>query len=109
VIAGFADGGGSADFAKVGSGTLTLAGANTYQGKTTIRDGVLALANASGIPQASSTLVDESGRLDLATNLIGRGEFRIDQLTVADGGQLFVRASQPLVSKNIVLYANAAG
>ena len=93
---------------KFGQGTLILSGANAYTGSTTVEDGVLALATGFGIPQASSTLVNGSGRLDLASNLIGQGEFRIDQLSINEGGRLFVRASQPLVSKNIVLNANAA-
>ena len=94
---------------KFEQGTLILSGANTYSGATTVENGVLALANGSGIPQASPTLVTGSGHLDLATNLIGRGEFRIDQLSIKEAGRLFVRASQPLVSKNIVLNANDAG
>ena len=110
VISGLASGGeGSADFAKVGTGTLTLAGANTYEGKTTIRDGVLALANGSGIPQASPTLVTGSGRLDLASNSLGGGEFRIDDLTVKEGGIVAVRWDQPLIAKSILLEANPAG
>lgn len=109
VISGGNNGGGSADFAKVGTGTLTLAGANAYEGKTTIRDGVLALANGSCIPQPSPTLVTGLGHLDLASNLIERVQFSIDQMSIEEGGRLYVRASQPLVSKNIVLNANAAG
>ena len=101
MISGLAAPGGSADFAKVGSGTLTLAGTNTYEGKTTVNNGVLALANASGIPQASPTLVNGSGRLDLVSNSMGSGEFRIGDLSINKGGRLFVSARNPLTREKI--------
>jgi autotransporter-associated beta strand protein len=107
LVAGVISGDGG--FSKVGIGTTTFSGANSYAGASTIEGGVLALSNGSGIPQASSTLVTGSGRLDLASNSIGGSEFKIDQLSITDGGQVFVRADQPLVSEKIVLNANVTG
>jgi autotransporter-associated beta strand protein len=44
-------------FAKIGTGTLTLGGANTYSGTAIVSNGVLQLANASGASlDASSSL-----------------------------------------------------
>ncbi len=53
--------GGSLGFMMLGSGTLTLGGANTYSGSTTISSGVLVVAGSVGAgvagPLGSSTLV----------------------------------------------------
>ena len=98
---------GAGAFTKVGTGATTFSGANTYIGNSTIDAGVLAIANAQGIPQKSETFVTGTGRLDLATNDV-RGRFKINTLKITEGGQVFVRADQPLVSENIVLDANSA-
>ena len=50
-----------------GSGTVTLAGANTYSGDTTIRAGTLRIANADAIPSgAGKGNVAVDGALDVA-------------------------------------------
>ena len=98
---------GAGAFTKVGTGATTFSGANTYIGNSTIDAGVLAIANTQGIPQKSETFVTGTGRLDLATNDV-RGRFKINTLKITEGGQVFVRADQPLVSENIVLDANSA-
>lgn len=60
---------------KVGTGTLTLAGANTYSGRTTIQDGVLALIDngsidySTNINIASGKALDVSARVDGTLNL----------------------------------------
>ena len=43
---------GGGGFTKVGSSTTTFSGINTYEGGTTIKEGVLSLNNFSGIPRA---------------------------------------------------------
>ena len=96
---------GDGGFTKVGDGTTTFSGANSYKGETTIKDGVLLLGHLSGIPRRSSTLVTGSGRLDLLSGPAGRGEFEIDRLSIREGGRVFVSPDQPLVSKTISLDA----
>ena len=99
---------GDGGFTKVGDGVTTFSGTNSYQGGTTIEDGVLSLANFSGIPQGSSTLVMGVGRLDLVSGSKGNGQFKIDRLSIREGGRVFVSPSHPLVSETIVLDANSA-
>ncbi len=51
---------------KFGSGTLTLSGANTYAGGTTVDEGTLAVGNADAIPAgADKGDVEVDGTLDL--------------------------------------------
>ncbi|MCB4400469.1 autotransporter-associated beta strand repeat-containing protein, partial [Synechococcus sp. MU1625] len=99
---------GDGGFTKVGDGTTTFSGANSYQGETTIEDGVLSLANFSGIPQGSSTLVTGVGRLNLLSGPTGKGQFKIDRLSIREGGRVLVSPSNPLVSETITLDANPA-
>ncbi len=56
-----------------GTGTWTLAGANTYTGATTITSGVLQFANTGAMP-VSSTVTVKNGAT-LAVNAGGAGEF----------------------------------
>lgn len=60
VIAGPISGGGG--LAKAGSGTLTLAGTNSYGGATTLSAGTLSVAGGEAIPDSSAvTLANASG------------------------------------------------
>ncbi|MFM9971889.1 MAG: beta strand repeat-containing protein, partial [Burkholderiales bacterium] len=46
---------------KLGAGTLTLGGANTYTGTTTVSAGTLTLSGGSAIPNAGAVNLDTSG------------------------------------------------
>ncbi|QNJ20575.1 filamentous hemagglutinin family outer membrane protein [Synechococcus sp. A18-25c] len=96
---------GDGGFTKVGDGTTTFSGANSYKGETKIKDGALLLGHLSSIPRRSSTLVTGAGRLDLLSGPSGRGEFEIDRLSIKEGGRVYVSPEQPLVSKTISLDA----
>ena len=48
------------------------------------------------------------GRLDLVSGSKGNGQFKIDRLSIREGGRVFVSPSHPLVSETIVLDANSA-
>jgi autotransporter-associated beta strand protein len=53
---------------KNGTGTETLAGANTYNGVTEVAAGALRVANSSAL-SGSSTIVDTGGRLELQSSV----------------------------------------
>ena len=53
-------------FEKVGSGTLTLSGANTYTGATTVSGGILRAGADNTLSAASAHTVAAGGTLDLA-------------------------------------------
>jgi autotransporter-associated beta strand protein len=60
-------GGGFVSVTKQGSGTWTLAGANTYTGNTTVNGGTLKLGANNTIPLASSLTVNETSANSTAT------------------------------------------
>ncbi|MCD8351542.1 MAG: autotransporter-associated beta strand repeat-containing protein [Planctomycetaceae bacterium] len=72
---------------KSGSGTLTLAAANTYQGTTTVSDGTLVLRTnntiqySSAVSVAANATLQLNGQVQTANNLAGGG-------TVALGGTI---------------------
>ena len=56
---------GSGSLTKIGAGTLTLSGANSYLGSTTISNGTVQLGMDNALPAATTVLVDTAGTLDL--------------------------------------------
>lgn len=65
------NGSGTVSFTKVGAGTLTLGGANTYTGSTTVTLGTLKVGNTAAIPFGSGKgNVSLTGSLDLNGNSI---------------------------------------
>ena len=59
-------GGSGGSLIKVGAGMLTLSGANTYTGSTTVRQGVLQAGAESALASNSAFIVDTGATLDLA-------------------------------------------
>ena len=63
-----ADGNSTLGLNKTGSGTLTLAGSNTYSGDTTVSQGILALTNTAAlgnVTSSSNLYVNTGGELQL--------------------------------------------
>ncbi|MDB6057714.1 MAG: hypothetical protein JWO95_1558 [Verrucomicrobiales bacterium] len=60
------NGGGTVAIVKTGTGTVTLGGANTYTGTTTINAGTLALASAGSINNTPSITVAAGATLDVS-------------------------------------------
>jgi autotransporter-associated beta strand protein len=86
-------------FTKVGSGTLTLSGSNTYSGTTTVNQGTLLVATNGSIASSSLATVNDGGLLKVngtagavTINNGGtlKGDGTVSALTIASGGTLAV-------------------
>jgi len=100
-LSGALSGGGG--FAKVGSGSLTLSGANTYAGNTTVSNGTLKLSGGSAIPDgagkgdvivASGGTLDPDGANETINGLSGSGT--VDN--TAGGGCVLIVCSNDVTS-----------
>jgi autotransporter-associated beta strand protein len=81
---------GSGSFVKAGTGNLTLSGANTYTGATSVRAGTLTL-NAGAVPAAASISLDAGATLALGGavtlgTLNGAGSVALDANTLSLAG-----------------------
>ncbi|WP_185545946.1 autotransporter outer membrane beta-barrel domain-containing protein [Variovorax sp. KBW07] len=85
------DGSTPGGFAKLGTGTLTLSGANTYSGPTGVINGTLRAGSATGFSARSAFFVDTQGQLDLASanqtigSLSGAGKVALGTATLTTG------------------------
>jgi len=83
---------GAGSLGKTGTGTITLSGANTYTGGTTVSAGTLQFANPAALP-SSGTLTVASGAT-AAFNVGGSGEFTSSTLGSAVGSATFQNGSR---------------
>ena len=68
-ISGIISGTFGSSLVKVGTGTLTLSGANTYTGGTTVKDGTLRIAADTNLGRAPGSLILEGATLHTTANL----------------------------------------
>lgn len=85
------DGATAGGLAKLGTGMLTLSGANTYSGATGVINGTLRAGSATGFSPRSAFFVDAKGQLDLANfdqsigSLSGSGNVSLGTATLNTG------------------------
>ena len=90
-ISGVMSGSGGA-LAKISTGTLTLTGANTYTGATTISNGTLELSGASAKLGTGNVTVTGTGSFLTIDNGVADGLNNAGTLSVANGGLLNLAA-----------------
>jgi autotransporter-associated beta strand protein len=95
------NGGTGGSLVKIGTGTLTLSGANTYTGGTTINGGTLQLGSAGGIGSILRTVTVGSGATFEAVNADTSGI-----TTISNGGNTYFRNGTSAGSATIVNNGN---
>jgi autotransporter-associated beta strand protein len=102
-FAGYIGNSGVTSLIKVGTGTLTLSGTNSYSGGTTVSSGILLVNNTNGSASGSGTVAVNSGGTLGGTGIISGA------VTVQNGGAL--APGNPLgtltVSNNLTLAAGS--
>ncbi|MEG1071894.1 MAG: autotransporter-associated beta strand repeat-containing protein, partial [Akkermansia sp.] len=79
---GEATGGGTMGIVKDGVGSLTLSGANTYTGSTTLKNGILILGHAGALGATNSLVVN--GKATLKSTLTN-GAYTLKSLNLTGG------------------------
>ena len=97
---------GSAGLIKAGAGKLTITGASTYTGLTSINGGTLVVNNANSLGVNPSLAIESGGTFDLSAGSLST--FTIDKLTSTDysGGTLVFGSS---TAKTLVVGINGGG
>jgi filamentous hemagglutinin family protein len=99
-FAGIISGNGSLN--KLGSGTLTLSGANTYLGATVVDAGTLAITNNTGLGAAldtygGGTFVNSGATLDLRNVAVG------EETIILNGGTLATTTGNSSLAGDVIL------
>lgn len=90
---------------KIGTGTQTLNGANTYSGPTTINNGILQIANNGLIDAGSQTTINSGGTL----RITGDGMLQSSAVRINEGGVLNVSNTSGVYSLGVFRTLTIAG
>lgn len=88
ILSNVISGGLGGSLTNIGNGTVTLAGANTFDGNVTVASGTLEVFNnaALGNPLTTSTFINPGATLDIGTNTINLGAVQIFASGAGVGG-----------------------
>lgn len=107
-------GNGTGGFVKVGTGLLSLGGANTYSGTTTISGGTVQFSVSGGASSASAVTVNAGGTLDLngfnetILSLAGAGSVTLGGGTLSVGNSAATTFSGAMSGTGSLIKAGAA-
>lgn len=91
---------GSGGLRKFGSGSLTLAGTNTFSGLTVIEEGGLSVEGGSAISDGASVVVEEPGSFFVGTSETVAG-------LALYGGEAEVAAGETLIADLVLMYGGS--
>jgi fibronectin-binding autotransporter adhesin len=93
---------------KQGAGTMTLSGANTYTGVTTVAAGILAATNSASLgTSAGGTTVQNGAELDISNNITLSDAVAITGSGVGNGGALHSISGDNTITSSIILTGDA--
>jgi autotransporter-associated beta strand protein len=114
------DGDGAFDLTKLGKGDVTLGGANTYDGKTTVAEGALIARNALALGSATGeSFVTDGASLEMQDSIASEilhlkgagltidghaaGALRNSSNFNTFGGQIILESDDPTIKKNVTI------
>jgi autotransporter-associated beta strand protein len=93
---------GAGALTKAGSSTLTLSGANTYRGRTTINAGIIELGGANVMPDTSEVFIAAGATLDVNDKIDTIG-------SLSGAGNITLGASSAVLEVNQFTYGHYSG
>jgi autotransporter-associated beta strand protein len=104
------DFGGEYSLTKAGTGVLTLSGANTYAGNTTVSAGTLKLNNATALGRTTGavSVAGTGAVLDLNGQTMNNASLTINGTGIATGGALISSTGTGTVNSTVVMASDSS-